>query len=104
MRLELKTRNLKLSRALSEEIHHMGLMRLDHLTSRIKAARLQLSDVNATRGGIDKMGRLTLMLENGSHVYITGKHSGVMPLAASLFDRAAEAVSRFFGRMRENRR
>lgn len=103
MRLELQARNLKLSRSIVETIQHLGQSRLDQFNGHIRSARLQLSDMNGSRGGVDKLGRLTLKLVNGSSVHITGKHSGVLPLAATIFDRASEAVSRFFGRLREKR-
>lgn len=104
MRLELKPQNMKLSRDVMKTIQHLSQVRLDHLMSSIRYARLRLVDINGNRGGVDKLASLTLQLENGSYIHITRKHSAVLPLASDIFDRAAEVVSRFVGRMRENRR
>lgn len=79
----------------SRELTERRLMfALSRFESRIHEVDFIISDENGPRGGIDKVGRITISLRGAQDVVLTHKDDDVSRCVSRLADRAGRAVAR----------
>lgn len=100
MQIETRTHGFELTQGLSEHVQRRLRFALGRIGGRVQRAVVRLSDVNASRGGIDKRCRLQLQLPGQPDVVIEDTRSDLYAAIAAAVERAARTLTRRTGRLR----
>ncbi len=100
MKLKIKTRGVKLTRALLDEIERSVRFGLSRFVHAIRHIELTLADVNGPRGGVDKIARLALAGDGFGPILVEHNDREVGRAVNFAVDRATRALVRSLGRTR----
>jgi ribosome-associated translation inhibitor RaiA len=99
MRIEIRARHIPLTRTLRLYCERRVRFALDHLSDRVKDVVVRLEDTNGpSRGGVDKVCRVTLRLEHGPELTLESKDTRLVVAVDKALDRAGNAVTKALGR------
>ena len=104
MEITIHARGFALTTAIETHLQRQLRFALDHLDDRVRRVFVRLSDINGRRGGIDKRCQLQVTLAGSSDVLIEDVQTDLYLAVSRAVERAAAAVTRRMGRMRQMQR
>ena len=104
MEITVHARGFALTTAIETHLQRQLRFALDHLDDRVRRVFVRLSDINGRRGGIDKRCQLQVKLAGTGDVLIEDVQSDLYLAVSRAVERAAAAVTRRMGRMRQMQR
>lgn len=103
MQMDIRARGFRLFSKEELGIRKLLWNRLDHKVDQIRTVFFRISDENAQKGGVDKVGKLEVVLNHGGAIHLTGKEATPLALASILCDKAGYVLDRVVGRKRRHR-
>lgn len=104
MQINVQPRGFVMTAAIEAHLRRQLQFAFDHLHNRVRRVFVRLSDINGQRGGIDKRSQLQVRLADSSDVVIADVQQDLYLAMSRAVERAAGAVSRRLGRMRQIQR
>lgn len=104
MQINVQARGFVMTAAIEAHLRRQLRFAFDHLHNRVRRVFVRLSDINGQRGGIDKRCQLQVRLADSSDVVIADVQQDLYLAMSRAVERAAGAVSRRLGRMRQTQR
>lgn len=104
MQINVQARGFVMTAAIEAHLRRQLQFAFDHLHNRVRRVFVRLSDINGQRGGIDKRCQLQVRLADSSDVVIADVQQDLYLAMSRAVERAAGAVSRRLGRMRQIQR
>ena len=104
MQINVQARGFVMTAAIEAHLRRQLQFAFDHLHNRVRRVFVRLSDINGQRGGIDKRCQLQVRLADSSDVVIADVQQDLYLAMSRAVERAAGAVSRRLGRMRQTQR
>lgn len=100
MKLEIRTRRVRLDEELRNLIATRVETALDRFAGRIQRVRFQVDDVNGPKGGVDKACRIEVIGRRQWSVFLEDQDSDLRAAVDRLTDRAQRAVRRTMKKMK----
>ena len=100
MRIEIQASGFALTESIQSHVRRRVGFALDRLRGRIRRVYVRLSDINGSRGGIDKRCQLQVQLADSSDVVVVDVQRDLYAAMTRAVDRAAAAIARRIDRMR----
>lgn len=100
MKLEIRTRRVRLDEELRRLIQTRVETAFDRFAGRIRRVRFQVDDVNGPRGGVDKACRIEVVGRRRWSVFLEDRDSDLRAAVDRLADRAQRAVRRTMKKMK----
>jgi len=104
MQINVQARGFALTTAIEAHLQRQLRFAFDHLDNRVRRVLVRLSDINGRRGGIDKRCHLQVQLAGSGDVIIEDVKPDLNLAVSRAVDRAASAITRRLGRMRQMQR
>lgn len=104
MQINVQARGFVMTAAIEAHLRRQLRFAFDHLHNRVRRVFVRLSDINGQRGGIDKRCQLQVRLADSSDVVIADVQQDLYLAMSRAVERAAGAVSRRLGRVRQTQR
>jgi len=101
MHIDTRTHGFELTEGLSAHLQRRLHFALGRIGNRVQRVMVRLSDLNGSRGGIDKRCRVQLQLPGQPDVVVEDTRSDLYAAIASAVERAARALDRRSGRLRQ---
>ena len=102
MRIEIQTSGFALTESIQSHVRRRVGFALDRLRGRIRRVSVRLSDINGSRGGIDKRCQLQVQLADSSDVVVVDVQRDLYAAMTRAVDRAAAAIARRIDRLRRS--
>ncbi|MBA2660933.1 MAG: HPF/RaiA family ribosome-associated protein [Bradymonadaceae bacterium] len=100
MRIDIHASGFALTDSIETHLQRRIAFALDRLRGRIRCVSVKLSDINGSRGGIDKRSQLQVQLTDASDVVVADVQRDLYVAMTRAVDRAAAAIVRRLGRLR----
>ena len=101
MQVEIRARNLELTRALQAHAERRLQFALGRFGSRIDRVVVRLADLNGPGGGVDKRCRIAVGLIRSKSVVVDDRDADLYTAVDRAADRAGRCVARLLTRDRE---
>lgn len=101
MQIDTHTHGFELTQGLNEHLRRRLRFALGRIGAGVQRVVVRLSDINANRGGVDKRCRLQLQLPGRPDVVVEDTRSDLYAAIAAAVERAARALGRRSGRLRQ---
>ena len=101
MEIQITCRNVSLTEAQMEYAEHRLGLALGRFESRIRSARVTLTDVDGPEDGKDILCRLKVILKENGEVIVGDTDVSVEAAVANVVDRGARSLARVLDRQRE---
>jgi len=104
MKLEIRGRHIEITDSIREFIERRLAYALDRFAEKIRIVRLNVRDVNGSRGGVDKHCQLAVSFTYCSPITVEGRDSSVQGAIGRAAAKVRSLLARHFGRNRKRRR
>ncbi|QDV09192.1 Sigma 54 modulation protein / S30EA ribosomal protein [Planctomycetes bacterium Poly30] len=104
MNLEIHTRGVEMNESLAQLIERRMLSALGRFGSRVRHVRVQLTDLNGPRGGIDTRCKIEASLDMPGSIVIHETHETPFAAVAHASETVSRAVRRRIKRLGSKRR
>ncbi len=101
MQIDTHTHGFALTEGLSAHLQRRLRFALGRIGGGVQRVVVRLSDINAERGGVDKRCRLQLQLPGQPDVVVEDTRSDLYTAIGAAVERAARALGRRSGRLRQ---
>jgi len=101
MHIDAHTHGFELREGLREHLRRRLRFALGRIGGGVQRVVVRLSDLNGTRGGVDKRCRLRLQLAGRPDVVVEDTRDDLYAAIAAAVERAARALDRRSGRVRQ---
>lgn len=98
MQVEISSKQKKLSRRIREIVGRQFRFAFDRVEDRIRRISIVLSDINGPKGGLDKLCRVNIGMNDGQSVQVESLAASWEAASAATSDRAIHAISRWIER------
>ena len=103
MKMEVRGRDVEITKSLRAYVERRLSFALDRFAARIRTVRLRLADINGSRGGVDKSCLLDVSLARTSPITIESRASTVRGAIDTVAGKVGRVVAQRFNRKHEFR-
>ena len=104
MRIDIRTRSLKMTKSLSEHVHRRIRFALGRFEQRLMSVRVWLGDLNGPKGGVDKHCKVLVGIRPSLRVVIEERDTDLEAAVNRAMDRAGRTVARRLDQIMDRRR
>jgi ribosome-associated translation inhibitor RaiA len=104
MKIDIRSRSLKLTEVLNDYIHRRVLFALGRFTRRLQSVRIMLKDLNGPKGGVDKHCKVMVSIVPSFNVIIEESDADLQTAINRALERAGHTVARRIDQMTDPRR
>lgn len=100
MKIQIIEKSVSLTEAQREIVYSRLVHALDRFDDKVRGLTVTLSDINGPRGGVDKLCRLRMLLNENGEIVLSENSESVEAAVSCIADRAANTVQRLVERRR----
>ncbi|WP_246137716.1 HPF/RaiA family ribosome-associated protein [Myxococcus llanfairpwllgwyngyllgogerychwyrndrobwllllantysiliogogogochensis] len=98
MRIEIRARHFTLTDTLRNHVERRARFAMGRLSDRVREVMVRLEDINGPRGGVDKVAKVTVQLEQGGQLAAEAVDASFAGAVDRALERAGHAVGKSLGR------
>lgn len=98
MRIEIRARHFPLTETLRTHVERRTRFAMGRLSDRVREVTVRLEDINGPRGGVDKVAKVTVRLEQGGQLAAEAMDESFTSAVDRALERAGHAVGKALGR------